>query len=98
MTRDSYSIYLWHIVARNLLLATLAEAGLGWSPVVIACTYVLVAIAPGMGMARAIERPVLAARDRMFSDYQSRARSTDGYRSIRYASTPRRSAKLRARL
>lgn len=63
--RHSYSIYLWHIPVQHWLMPPLAERlGLPAHHGAMTLLYVLVSLAGGVLMARAIEIPVLRLRDR----------------------------------
>lgn len=68
----SYSIYLWHIDLAQTPLhkVTLWASAHGWNPGVIYFSvtgvYVCVAIVAGRAMARLLERPSIALRDRLF--------------------------------
>lgn len=63
--RDSYSIYLWHPVARLIIMQFFPAAWNGWTLL----AYLAIALVGGVLMARLIEIPALALRDRLFPDY-----------------------------
>lgn len=61
----SYSIYLWHLAVKRWAMPAVVHA-LGWSPTSGSAfvAYLVVAVACGALMARLVEVPVLAVRDR----------------------------------
>ena len=73
--RSSYSIYLWH-----LPLAWFAywipQEQWHWNPTVVFWSYVAASVLFGMGMAQAIEYPVLRLRELWFPDQASSNRCT----------------------
>jgi len=84
--RYSYSIYLWHLAAR-IWLGPAIEMKLGYRlpPVVALIVYLLLACVAGFLMARLIEFPALAVRDRFFP---SRSRAVVASSTIAHDSTP----------
>jgi peptidoglycan/LPS O-acetylase OafA/YrhL len=67
--RNSYSIYLWHILVAKALVATLRVVSRHSHHIPYFCecvVYLLLAIIVGVVMAKCIEFPVLRLRDRLF--------------------------------
>ncbi len=61
----SYSIYLWHLAVKKWVVPAIVH-GLGWSEggIVTLLVYLAASLLVGVAMARLIEIPVLALRDR----------------------------------
>jgi len=84
--RDSYAIYLWHFPVRDWALPPLVAAfQLGTLGAMAA--YVLMSVGAGMIMARLVERPALAIRDRWLPDPSLRDTVASGRRPP-FASAP----------
>lgn len=62
---SSYTIYLWHMMAKRTLSLLRKEAGIGFPYAVEFLLYAALAVAVGMLMSRLVEGPFLRLRDRL---------------------------------
>jgi len=70
----SYSIYLWHMALMYWVMPRLRDAGVPWS--IRTALYLGGAFVIGIAMAKLLELPVLAFRDRMFPSRSGSALAT----------------------
>ena len=61
----SYSIYLWHVLIAGVILGFLKSGALAWPPMLVVALYVAIALGVGIGMAKLVEFPALALREKL---------------------------------
>jgi peptidoglycan/LPS O-acetylase OafA/YrhL len=93
--RSSYSIYLWHLPIAWFAFSVM-QGRWHWDRNVVFWTYVAASLVVGIGMANAIEYPVLRMRERWFPDAQASSSKRTRAQSVSFtgvgipASAPRR--------
>ena len=93
--QSSYSVYLWHLPIAWFGFSVMQNRW-HWSPTLVFWTYVAASLGIGIGMAHAIEYPVLRLRERLFPESYSPSSRCTSAQSVSFtgvsmpASAPRR--------